>query len=660
MSLESNISLSLLPFSRRAEPAQSRACFEGLVRQIPLLYLVVLANFTGMWLVTDPSLSTGMVPLCFLVGLVLWRLTHWLRLERTDLSIGQVRRAIRQTAGFALIISLGFAVWGQFLLSTRPDVTWLVVLFAGLASIGAAFGLMSFPLAAAIPIFTISLTLTARLLTLGQHEATIVGVCLALVSILILRILLLQNRAMQKMVTGRLELEAERRNLVNAERTAAIAARTDALTGLANRRAFMETLILHQESCGNRKFTLALIDLNGFKPINDIFGHNAGDAILQGIAHHLTSVLPDDVHLARMGGDEFAILAPHIAEAEAARKLGERVCSAIAQPVEFQGRHHQISASCGMVLTNGTIDVSTGLQSADQALYKAKESSCSLQIFDVDLQKETERRALVERLIITDAVIDQLHVVYQPILDLRQNCTVVAHEVLARWTNPELGDVGPAEFIPTAEGANAIAAISARCLELACRKASSVSPQPRLSFNLSAIELCDARMHSRILSILQKFRMAPERVQFEVTETAPLTDLQVARDNIECLRAAGCIIALDDFGAGNASITYLREMHFDLVKLDGSLIKGIVESLHCRQLLKATIDLCHTMGMRCVAEMIETSEQLSIIQAFGCDAAQGNFIARPSENFIFPQLLNTTGREKNWTYREFRSDGTGS
>jgi diguanylate cyclase (GGDEF)-like protein len=435
----SHVSPGLLPFSRKAEPAQSRACYEGLARQIPLLYLVVLANFVGMWLIAAPNLSAGMAPLYLLVGLVFWRLTHWLRLQRRELTIAHIRKAIRQTAGFAFVISVGFAVWGHYLLSANPDVVWLVALFAGLAATGAAYGLMSFPLAAAIPIVAICMTLAGRLLFMEQHEATIVGICLALVSILILRILVLQNRAMQEMVGGQIALENERKNLVRAERNATLAARTDALTGLANRRAFMETLTKYRSECDDGKYTLGLIDLDEFKPINDLFGHNAGDAILQGIAHLLTEALPEGVFLARMGGDEFAILAPQFDDEAKARALGRQVCAVASQPIEYLGRQHVVGVSCGIALVDSSVDISSALQFADQALYKAKKSSASLQLYDENLQDEVQRRALMERLIVTNSITDELKVVYQPIADLHRPGNVLAYEVLARWTNPELG-----------------------------------------------------------------------------------------------------------------------------------------------------------------------------------------------------------------------------
>jgi EAL domain-containing protein (putative c-di-GMP-specific phosphodiesterase class I) len=202
---------------------------------------------------------------------------------------------------------------------------------------------------------------------------------------------------------------------------------------------------------------------------------------------------------------------------------------------------------------------------------------------------------------------------------------------LARWNHPALGTISPAEFIPAAEQINVIMELSDTLLAQAAVEAERWAETVRLSFNLSAVQLCTEGSAKRILAILRSAGMDPNRLQVEVTETALLVDFTVARENLHALRAAGARIVLDDFGAGHASISYLREMQFDGIKLDGSLTVQAAESLRSRRLLKGVVDLCASLGLPCVAEHIETEEQRTLLREFGCRDGQGFLLARPMD-----------------------------
>ncbi|MGN3975554.1 putative bifunctional diguanylate cyclase/phosphodiesterase [Tsuneonella sp. SYSU-LHT278] len=614
------------------EHARTHARFDALVENVPLLYLVAIANFLGMYLTAGTALDRWSPAIAILALLIVARLGHWIRLRRTTPGFGAKRKALRQTLVFAAIISAGFSLWGQYLIGVRPELALQVGFFGGFAAIGCAYALTGYTVAAAIPLFLLAGPLAIRLALAPDATLNLVGICILLVSVLIGRISVHHSRTADRMVANTLELEREQRKLVHAEKTAASIARRDPLTGLANRRAFVEELEAWSEGKrGDGSYALFLLDLDDFKPVNDVFGHAAGDALLNGIARNLQETLGETALLARMGGDEFAVLLPGGGDEALPRALAKRLCKAARKPVIFRDHSLSAGASCGLVLVSEPIPAGEALGKADRALYVAKAAdSMSFKVFDAALEKAEERHRAIERLVLSGAVARSVEVAYQPIVSLREGGRVVALEALARWTDPQLGAVGPSEFIPIAERTGEVTAISEACFERACLDVATI-PDLVLSFNVSAIQLCEADSGERLIGIMHRAGLSPARVQFEVTETALLSDLGIARENLRRFQGAGARVALDDFGAGNASLTYLREMRFDVVKLDGSLVRTIATSRHCRMLLKATVDLCHTMGMSCVAEMIETPEQLIVVRASNCDGVQGNLLSEPVE-----------------------------
>ena len=221
-----------------------------------------------------------------------------------------------------------------------------------------------------------------------------------------------------------------------------------------------------------------------------------------------------------------------------------------------------------------------------------------------------------------------LDVVFQPIVDL-SNGQIIAHEALARWTDPELGAVPPSEFVPIAEQLNLIDIINRRLMALAFAKARQWPDNIKLSFNLSAVQLCSSGSATTVLRALQEAALDTGRLQFEVTETALLADFEQARENLDELRNAGATIVLDDFGAGYASIGYLRELHFDQVKLDGGLVTAAQHSADGKRLLRAVVGLCEILGVSSVAEHVESVDLLALVLDLGCTAGQGFWLKPP-------------------------------
>jgi predicted signal transduction protein with EAL and GGDEF domain len=249
-------------------------------------------------------------------------------------------------------------------------------------------------------------------------------------------------------------------------------------------------------------------------------------------------------------------------------------------------------------------------------------------LFTPAIEQANQRRIAVERALREPDVTEQINLAFQPIFDLSTGA-LRAFEALARWQHPTLGAIGPSEFIPITEQINVIEAISDSLLARGAAEAAHWPDSVRLSFNLSAVQLCSARSAARVLDIVTLHGLDPTRLQIEVTETAMLIDFATARLNLERLRAAGVRIVLDDFGAGFASISYLREMMFDAIKVDGSLIKGAPASPAAARLLRGVFELCAAMNVPCVAEHIETAEQLALVRTLNCRDGQGFALAPP-------------------------------
>jgi diguanylate cyclase (GGDEF)-like protein len=629
-----------------ADSAAGRALVEeryrALLRQIPLLYAVALFNFLGLHLATGGELDRLYSPSTLLVGLVLVRLGHWLRARNRSLTPERMLRELSRTWCYALAVSLGFCIWALSLIhGANADHDGHVILFGTLAAVGCAYGLSSFPSAARLPLVFLALPLALRLVLAGDVAHVGMGVSIGVVILLILRLLDLHNKGFNELVESRSEICLERERARKAERLAKaekaktkLIADTDPLTGLANRRAFLRALGRKAVSLSRTRgsFTLAMVDLDGFKPINDTFGHATGDRVLEGIGARLAAAAGDGegVLIARTGGDEFALLLPRVSSSAAASSAGAAICSALQEPFLVDGREFRISGCCGLtVLTADNCDVQEALIQADTALYRAKDlGRAGVAVFTREMHEIHRRRTAIEKALRLPQTQDRIGLVFQPITDLATG-ELRALEALARWNDEQLGRIAPDQFIPIAEQIHLIEQISDKLLAKGAAEASRWAQSVKLSFNVSAVQLCTAGASTRILATIGEAGMAPERLQVEVTETALLADFEAARANLKALRAAGARIVLDDFGAGHASISYLREMQFDGIKLDGALVSTAADSLRGRRLLKGVLDLCAAMGLPSVAEHIETEEQLALLRELGCREGQGFLLSPP-------------------------------
>lgn len=606
--------------------------YAALRRQIPIIYLLVAVNLFGLQVAAGGRLEFGLnvpsaIAICALVRIIQWLRPH----EEVSHRVMLLR--MRQTILLAMAIC-GFVFLWCFLLMRSEDAeaNMAVILFGALTAIGAAYGLSPLPAAARVPLLVLALPLAA--LSILSKDPHFLGAALSIsvVALLLLRLLNVNNAHFRGVVESRSIIARQQELAESARQEAIVAATTDFLTGLPNRRAFVAAL--DSAIAANSKsthFAVGILDLDRFKVINDTFGHATGDELLRTVSKRLVAASGKKAVVARLGGDEFGLLLPGIRRTIEAERAAARILAAVNRPASVHGRQFAISLCTGIALAGKCKERTPSrlLADADLALYEAKDRSRGgIAVFEAWMEAPRRRRAQVERALQLPGVHERIELVFQPIVDLGTG-QVIANEALARWTDEELGEISPSEFVPIAEQLNVIGDLSNHLMVKAFTEAASWPEPIRLSFNLSAVQLCAAGSAAIMLRALERARLPTNRLQVEVTETALLRDFDRANENLSKLRDAGATIVLDDFGAGYASIGYLKELRFDQIKLDGGLVTAALDSSDGERLLGAVIGLCNALGVATVAEHVETEQQLQLLVRLGCGAGQGFWLHRP-------------------------------
>ena len=403
---------------------------------------------------------------------------------------------------------------------------------------------------------------------------------------------------------------------------------TDTLTGIPNRRAVFEKIdYLVQQ---RRPFWMGIFDLDGFKAINDVYGHMVGDTLLRAVVTRATELDFDGATFGRIGGDEFiAILPGHLSE-EKIGFLGNCTIEAISRPYPVDLMHLKIGASAGF--SHFPSMGASGAQlyeKADYALYKAKTQSrghCVL--FDTAEDVEMKLAIEIERELREGDLEKELFLLFQPQYSPKQK-RVVGFEALARWQNPKLGLVRPDLFIRAAERSGHIRTVT----DILFRKGlAELAGWPRdisLSFNLSAQDISNHAFMLSLMGQIMDSGIAPSRLEFEITETAVMSDLEKSRTLLEQLRASGCKIALDDFGSGYSSFEYIDQLPLDKVKIDRSFVRKVSHSVTSKEIVAGVIGLCRKLDLRCVLEGVETEAEMDVLGKLEPDLIQGYLFGRP-------------------------------
>jgi diguanylate cyclase (GGDEF)-like protein/PAS domain S-box-containing protein len=409
----------------------------------------------------------------------------------------------------------------------------------------------------------------------------------------------------------------------------------DALTGLPNRRLFRDRL-LHALASAERKhdgFALMLLDLDHFKKINDTLGHDAGDELLVIVAKRLGAVLRKVDTLARMGGDEFALIAVDVAEPKDAAHIAEALQQALRAPVQLQGRELFLSTSVGITIyPNDADDVDSLVKNADIALYRAKDlGRDNFQFFTPQMNAALVQRQQMENSMRFALERGQFLLMYQPQVNLADG-TMHCVEALIRWHHPEQGMIAPADFIPLAEETGMILAIGDWVLRTACAQARAwqLAGMPmRVAVNLSARQFKQGDIANQVENILRETGLDSQFLEIEMTEGMLLEDTAQTSATLDTLHRMGLQISIDDFGTGYSSLSYLKRLPLDILKIDQSFVRDIHTDADDRSIVTAVIALAHSLHLSVVAEGVETPEQLAFLRALGCDTIQGFLFSRP-------------------------------
>jgi diguanylate cyclase len=428
-----------------------------------------------------------------------------------------------------------------------------------------------------------------------------------------------------------------------AEKHIRFLAHNDALTGLPNRSSF-NTKLDHEIEVSlatGRRLAVLCLDLDRFKEVNDLFGHAAGDKVLQVAATRITSLLDEHQMIARLSGDEFAIIVPGLSNATVAGRIAETILETLQIGSGIGETDAPIATSIGIAICpDDATDRHALLSHADTALYRAKnEGRGTYRFFEASMGAAVRDRRLLEHDLRNAISCGELRLVYQPQKSIQTN-KVVGFEALLRWKHATRGDVPPAEFIPIAEDTGTILQIGEWVLRTACREAATWPKPLTIAVNVSAVQIHNINFAHAVHEILFETGLTPQRLELEITETALVRDLHRALATLRRIKMLGVRIAMDDFGTGYSSLSNLRAFPFDKIKIDGSFIKSVHVNDQAAAIVRSVLGLGRALNLPVLAEGVETNAEFEFLGNELCDEAQGYLLGKPANIDVFRHVTH--------------------
>ena len=606
-----------------------RAQLNALSRLIPLLYFILVAN---AWVMVSTFWGKAPDWLNLYVAATLslvcaFRLVQWWRRKDVELTDEQAAHELRRTNKLSAVLGILFTVWA---LALFPYGDAYAQAFVGtcltVAMLSCMLCLIHLRSAALIVAFIVSVPFVTFFAATGIPTMVGTAINVMLVTIAVVIVILIQYRDFTRMVAAQKRTEQlgnENLRLANL----------DSLTDLPNRRAFFGHLdaVFARSRADGTRMALGIIDLDGFKPVNDLYGHAAGDKLLVAVAERLSTHYADgEVFMARLGGDEFAYVVADAPDDDALVVQGEGMVELLRAPFMLPEATVQISGSLGIAVYPEMADSADHLfERADYALYHGKSARRgSAVLFSAEHEARINRDFRIEQALKRADFEEELSVAFQPIVDIRTQ-TTLGFEALARWASPTLGQVSPGQFIPVAERAGIIGALTRPLLRKALATAAHWPEGMRLSFNLSAYDLNSAEGALAIVAIVESGAFDPRLLDLEITETAFTHDFAQVQRSIEMLRLLGCGISLDDFGTGYSSLARLHALPLTKIKIDRSFVTGLHKSPASFKIVKSLLALSRDMGLDCVIEGVETGEEMAALRKLGGLMVQGYFYSAP-------------------------------
>ncbi len=618
----------------------------ALQRQLSFLYALLLVNSIAIAVthhaVAPMVLSTAIPLLLFALSGI--RLFHWWRRDRLAEipTFAEARRLLRMITIAGPLLALTYVLWSIALLEYGGPIQQAhVMIYVTTTAIGCIFCLSALPQAALLVGLVVIPAFIAACLARQDMMYTVIAVNVGLVLAVLLRVLFNSFDHFHQQVMSQARLARQHGELVRLNQENERLAHTDSLTGLPNRRRFHDDLAELVASGAAGPFAVGLLDLDRFKPVNDTFGHHVGDTLLIRLAERMRLLLVGGATLYRLGGDEFGLLVP--GNPHAAAVIGERLCAALSEPFVIAELTVTVGGSLGIALFPDGGTVATELfDRADYALYHAKRvQGGGLCIFTPDLETAIRRDREIEAALHACAFDEELHLHGQPIVGARTG-QVEAIELLVRWHSPLVGNVPPGDFIPIAERSTLIHGITLAVFRKGLAVARLLPAHIALSFNISACDLHSPATLGAIEHELLASGIAPTRIWIEVTETAVMRDPVAAGRVLQRLRRLGMKVALDDFGTGHSSLSNLHQLPLDKVKIDRSFINDL-QAQRGWAVVEAMVGLCRALSLECVAEGVETSEQLDTLLRMGCEHMQGYLFGEPLPVAMLPDAVPLIG-----------------
>ena len=623
------------------KPELIRAQVRALSRQIPVLYMLLLANAVALaythYGVAPDWLTIYAIGILAVVCVV--RAISWSRagLDVSDIAvcIGHLRKIRVLAAAIAVL----FTAWAITMFGYGdPYQKGHVAYFISITVVGCIFCLVNFPPAAMLVVVIVLGTFVMFFGLSGNEVYVAIAVNMALVSVMIIQIIRSFYSNFAGLIDTQLDLEDQHQTTIELSRQNEALALIDALTGLSNRRAFFAMLEQTVAQAGpNDQFAVAMIDLDGFKPVNDVHGHPIGDELLIQAGMRLRRILGDETLLARLGGDEFGVILTKGRDAIELIELGCELCKALNRPFVLSNITVQVSASLGFATYPSVARNSNGLfERADFALYHAKKNCPGEPVlFAAHHETLIRHDSQIEQALRKADLSRELSLHYQPVFNIKTG-RVNSIEALARWDSETMGRVSPATFFPVAEKTGQVSFLTRVLFEKLLEDMAGWSGSVQVSFNLSARDIVLSDTVEWLIEQITHKNIDPARLTFEVTETAFLRDFAAARTSIRYLRQHGARVALDDFGIGYSSLRYVHELEFDALKVDRSFITPLANNERSRRIVKTVVDMCANLDIDCVLEGIETESQRDAVMALGGRLMQGYFFARPDRE---PRLV---------------------
>ncbi|RYE10207.1 MAG: EAL domain-containing protein [Hyphomicrobiales bacterium] len=612
------------------EPELLVARAYALQSHIPVMYAIVLicsgamvATFWG----EAPDVMVIYLPL-LLAAVCVWRTTRWWRSRDFEITPFMAARMMRMTVLFAVVLGCSFAAWGIALSNYGgPQERAYVTFFLSLTPIGCLFCLMHLRLAAYALALTVLLPTLVYLHFTDQH---VLLLNLLLVEAVMIAILIRNSVQFDELVRSRLDARQREETARELSEVNGRLANMDALTELPNRRHFLALL---KERLGARKpgheLIVGIVDLDGFKSINDVFGHAIGDQVLKDVGTRLSQLVRPGTIVARLGGDEFGLVMPSGTRTEDLDASAAAIVGALQQPFRYANAVARLSGSVGFAESRHDDTAEMNLARADYAAYaaKGKTRGSAVRFSDEHAHRIAIERRLEAALMAADLA-TELEAVFQPIVDVRSG-ERIGYEALARWRSPTLGQVSPADFIPIAERLGLVPIITRAMVVKAQAMLHDVPAPLRIAVNLSVLDLASIDAMQLLSQTLAASPVKPCRLDFEITETAVMRDMGEATEALLMLLAHGARISLDDFGTGHSSLSRVQLLPLNRIKVDRAFVATIESDRASQAIVKTTVDLCHNLGLDCVIEGVETQGQLNALMGLGARLFQGFYFGKP-------------------------------